>query len=1002
MSCRVITIGNKEASSKLWSDIRKDTQSDEEADNLYSKLLSSDFKNYYGDWTPKTITFLRHGLTTEDLKDQNSGDNPVHLAKEGKEESKETATEINKKNIKTLYASPSIRAQETAQIIKKDNSNLNIITIDGLKPWALGKFQSKAERLFNERHFVENNTNQVPEGESFEQFFTRFTNTINDLREKVDEASAILTHSKGLDIIEGLQASLGKWNEQAIKVYFTKGIDDSSTQQTWPLKTWNTEVAKKLSEDGEPKYEDVKSYLSSPTQNTKFNSFQPNQGLTQITNSNTFTSASGNPSSGQSPLLSEDAPPVEDSKIELDKIIEFADKTFTKRTSNSVDEIRQTSINQLKALVSDIRELRTAKEQDKAYSKVLTYIDKVTDDCSKFINNSDNFQHKLYYQALQESVLIANSNQKLLPTYLKKSLTEENKVKFEEVQESLERLLLDSQLQALEFVKKKGVEHNFNPITLNDWIKIAFPEGGADDISTTGEATSPIDQLRDPLLTDLATRVKVADLQGKMLATRFMDEVEDLGSIYQKETNQDLSGKNADFMFNLDSKGNRLGMINPVHNDYYKLEDELKSALLDSKGKPMEYIPISSLKSARPEDIEFNKKLYTAKTALRKFTEPEVFDAGMVYDGNYHHLSDTYKNARAQIFQRVDGKSILRPDLSEDSPEVQRFRTKYQTWRDYWHMSKDKDKHPTGIVTKKSGWFPDNDHIEINRTKELTNPRYEKLMNPVTPLEKSQKKFYQNYMSALERAVLLLGPEAKRWQREGGLINVSNKLFKKASQTGILNTLKHNAIEWFTSLPKSNIEKTDDGGQRRQTLSMPYMASLRNMETIESLRKELRDLAESYEKGNLVKKDYLKQRKELETKLKIEDHKNAPEDLEQDPVKALRAFVGAATMYDTMSKIEGEILALRDVISQQILLHPQDPKDPASYDPNSQRKYFKTSPTGQIIRDNQGNPVWKAKEKIQTIKRIEHFLTLFYNESVERSTLDVIAAQIMKLTTAGV
>jgi len=53
------------------------------------------------------------------------------------------------------------------------------------------------------------------------------------------------------------------------------------------------ETAKLIEEQQKPS-------LSSPTQNTQFNSFQPNQGLTQITNSNTFTSASGNPSSGQS------------------------------------------------------------------------------------------------------------------------------------------------------------------------------------------------------------------------------------------------------------------------------------------------------------------------------------------------------------------------------------------------------------------------------------------------------------------------------------------------------------------------------------------------------------------------------------------------------------------------------------------------------------------------------------------------------------------------------
>jgi hypothetical protein len=52
MSCRIITLDDERVQSQAWEDIRKNTSTDEEADNLYDELLKEDFINWYGqNWT---------------------------------------------------------------------------------------------------------------------------------------------------------------------------------------------------------------------------------------------------------------------------------------------------------------------------------------------------------------------------------------------------------------------------------------------------------------------------------------------------------------------------------------------------------------------------------------------------------------------------------------------------------------------------------------------------------------------------------------------------------------------------------------------------------------------------------------------------------------------------------------------------------------------------------------------------------------------------------------
>src|SRR5882724_11287713 len=65
------------------------------------------------------IYLMRHAQTTGDVEDRYGGDYDDHLTPLGKQQSTDVAKKLAEKNPKVIYASPKIRARETAQIIKE-------------------------------------------------------------------------------------------------------------------------------------------------------------------------------------------------------------------------------------------------------------------------------------------------------------------------------------------------------------------------------------------------------------------------------------------------------------------------------------------------------------------------------------------------------------------------------------------------------------------------------------------------------------------------------------------------------------------------------------------------------------------------------------------------------------------------------------------------------------------------------------------------------------------
>jgi len=186
---------------------------------------------------PKRVTFLRHGITDEDLRGENSGQNDIPINNKGVYETLKTAHQLADRPVDYLVNSPVPRAAQTTAILA-DELSLPHVVNPYLAAWNLGKFSGRPEKEFNEKYFVKNPDVPVPGGESFNNFKERVLTGLDQL-DGMPGNPAVVTHSKTLQLLEALQANKGVWNKKAEQKYLS-----TKTKEDKQLYEFDTNLAK--------------------------------------------------------------------------------------------------------------------------------------------------------------------------------------------------------------------------------------------------------------------------------------------------------------------------------------------------------------------------------------------------------------------------------------------------------------------------------------------------------------------------------------------------------------------------------------------------------------------------------------------------------------------------------------------------------------------------------------------------------------------------------------
>ena len=160
------------------------------------------------------LIIVRHGHTT--LNSQGADERlrawlDVPLSEKGLKEAAETAEKLADYPIEAIYCSDLRRARQTAQALRR-RTHAPVTPTGELRPWNLGAFGGQRVKdllpflnLLNQRPDL-----PAPSGESFYQFYGRYSHRLNELLRLADAANGYIvavTHVRNLlaatTIIEG-------------------------------------------------------------------------------------------------------------------------------------------------------------------------------------------------------------------------------------------------------------------------------------------------------------------------------------------------------------------------------------------------------------------------------------------------------------------------------------------------------------------------------------------------------------------------------------------------------------------------------------------------------------------------------------------------------------------------------------------------------------------------------------------------------------------------------
>ena len=732
---------------------------------------------------------------------------------------------------------------------------------------------------------------------------------------------------------------------------------------------------------------------------------------------------SSDPLSAADPQPAENLNPNPDELAKpLLKIIE----NLEKRKDSLLRGVKPETANELKQTLSEVKILED-KYKVEALMRFVKYAQEFTNkgltltglDYNKLTGEN----RRNYFKWLIEARDIAKANLDLIPESIEvmqgankmqvpmlSLLNNEQRGTFNKLRADMNSLRIQSDLAMVNYVVQTGVnEFDITPAPGQSAAKAAeeFLFKATQDISLFMKETDAPGEMRDTLLGKINNIIRKADISVSMEAEKIRNNIEQMA----KDFGLDLSKKeNSDFMFDLDKDGKRTRLKQKTSLDFLEEKRAMDESIMNPDGTRKEFVE----NPQDQKDKDYNIQLAKDKEKYRDFYDPEMrINAGDQREGTHYHLTQEYKDAREKVMRYLPDFDTWVKKTSVSQEEYEAFRNHYQV-RNLDFLTPDRDQHGdyTGTVSRNNSWSVNRQYVEVNDNKysyrenpnapsgweqviekSLENPEYKKLMATDT----KQRKLFVAYKGMLEKAIAEGGPELEEWYARGGLVALTGKMFDKGMKTGAMKLLKESVS--IGTIPQISDRETTETGQLRHTLHVPFISKLKNAQRIKAIEHSLTTLEDDFNRGELrddsgkritgqVEKNTYK--KSLEDKLKIENHRTDASDLEVDPLRGLTAFLEGVNTYKHMADIEGQLLAMQQLVNQEISLDPTDKRTVRQYygdEREFQRRGMDTA--------------FKEKNDIRSIEVLNNIIKNFYGEGVEKKVIDSIAKKFMTWTSAS-
>ena len=560
---------------------------------------------------------------------------------------------------------------------------------------------------------------------------------------------------------------------------------------------------------------------------------------------------------------------------------------------------------------------------------------------------------------------------------------------------------------------------------LNDYVKEVIRtrssnEFGADgSFFTKDDLDAIIFEADDISLVDLYTR-DMATSTDVMLAV--MDKIykakkqELLDKIGQRETlirkagqkllklsnNSDLE-KLYDFMLEYNDEGVFTGFCTKrIGQQYFDMQDEIRSELYDNEGNPYIYRDIVNLEDASNEDIKYNIDLANKKRALSDFFRAEIKDqSDNPVDGEYHGYTKEFKDARDIYEYWVPGSEsnsygnwYRKPGVSD--AKYAAYEAKYYDMVEYTRAVRVSGeaigsiiKDQTFRAAKKKFVF----RRDTSRSgKDMTSNKYGKIMSPTNALEQAQKEFYQLFVNMFEGDLLKMLPGGVMNQMTGRvplvMNSVLNELKGKSSIHNKIYAATVGSRAWNTFKKTSSTKGVSLDENNNLVNSMPifYTGVPRLDSDLDAVSKLITEKKDELKKGDITKDDYDTDMKALRGRQRRLRSQPSLGQISTDLTSSLLKFSAMAQNFETMSTVEDTMNAFVKVIENR------------DYQPSGDTKLVTTTKEG--VKKVVGVKASSTSPASNVERRAKKWMNMvFYdNEIITKGAFDKLADGLIQLS----
>ena len=549
----------------------------------------------------------------------------------------------------------------------------------------------------------------------------------------------------------------------------------------------------------------------------------------------------------------------------------------------------------------------------------------------------------------------------------------------------------------------------------NDWggQGSMFTEDMLDDLMQMSTDISMDELFVQDMATQKDTILAVMDKIYKSKKQELLDKIAEREGLIRNAGNEllKLSGnvdtqKLYDFMLEYDKNGDFTGFyIQKIGQEYYNIQDSLRSKLYDDNGVPYEYKDVSNLDKAKPEDIKYNIELAKNKAAFSKFFQAESVDAnGELANGEYHKYTDEFINARKRYEFWVPSKNkqygtwYRKPRISDRDYAI--YEAKYYNFSTYTKALR-VNGEPTGVIAKEQVLRAPKVQFREARErtesgKDMRSEKYRALMDPTKTdaLSVSQRNFYNLFVKYYETELLNKLPQGIKDQMSGRVPIVKNNILDSLKDkpnivskmyAGTVRSIKNFTQETAT---QKNV-LLDEQGNFVNSLPIFYTGKIRVDEELKNVETEITALQDKKKKGLINPEAYKTELALLNGKAAQLRSQPSLGELNKDMTSALIKFSAMAEHYEVMGEIEDTLTAMVKVIENRTYTS-SDPMLNMGTTING--KFKKTG----VIKGPDSNALKRAKKYMSMIYYDNELISKgmadkFFDELIGLSSLSYVA-----------